>query len=122
MMRCLTLLFALLIVGCGGKSRPQDEVDRGKAAVVAALDNWKTNEPIAKLKSLSPPLDFNEELRSTQSLTDYTVTKVDSTDPIVIRVTVTMKLKDKKGKASEREAVYSVALKNPIAVARDPYF
>ena len=122
MMRCLTLLFALLIVGCGGKSRPQDEVDRAKAAVVAALDNWKANEPIAKLKALSPPLDFNEELRSTQSLTDYTVTKVDSTDPIVIRVTVTMKLKDKKGKASEREAVYSVALKNPIAVARDPYF
>lgn len=121
-MRFVAILIPMLFVGCGAKPRPQEEVDRAKAAVVASLDNWKTNEPIAKLKTLSPPLDFNEELRSLQMLTDYTVLKVDSSDPVVIRVTVTLKLKDKKGKATERESTYAVALKNPIAVARDPYF
>ena len=121
-MRLIAWLIPVLAVGCGASSRPQEEVDRAKAAVVSALDLWKANEPLAKLKTLSPPVDFSEELRLTQSLTEYAVLKVDSTDPVVIRVTVSLKLKDKKGKATEREAVYSVALKNPIAVARDPYF
>jgi hypothetical protein len=74
------------------------------------------------LKSLPEPVDFTEELRTTHTLTDYALGKVDASDKDVIRYTVTLKLKDKKGKASEREVVYSVALKNPIVVSRDPYF
>jgi hypothetical protein len=112
---------AVAAVGCGS-SRPQAEIDRGRQAVVAVLDNWKTNEPPAKLKTLPDPVSFTEELRATHKLTDYTVLKADGTDPEVIRVTVNLKLQDKKGKTSEREAVYSVALKSPVVVARDPYF
>ena len=40
----------------------------------------------------------------------------------MIRYTVSLTLKDKKGKVSEREAVYAVSLRTPIVVARDPYY
>ena len=35
---------------------------------------------------------------------------------------VVLKLKDKKGKLTDREVVFSVALKSPIVVSRDPYY
>jgi hypothetical protein len=37
-------------------------------------------------------------------------------------VTLKLKLKDRKGKATDREVVYAVALRTPVAVARDPYY
>ena len=91
-------------------------------AVAAALDNWKAGEPTANLKSLPDPVEFSEELRTSHKLVEYSILKTDGTDPDVVRYTVTLKLKDKRGKSSEREAVYSVALKSPVIVARDPYY
>lgn len=76
----------------------------------------------AKLKALPDPIDFTEELRGTHALADYTIVKADLSDAAVMRFTVALKLKDKRGKPSDREAVYSVALKTPVVVARDPYF
>ena len=55
-------------------------------------------------------------------LAGYEIVKTDAADPDVIRFTVKLQLKDRKGKASDREAVYAVALRSPVAVARDPYF
>jgi hypothetical protein len=103
--------------GCAG--RPQSEIDRGRQAIVAALDSWEANEPVAKLKSLPDPVEFSEELRATHTLTDYELGKVDDSDKSVIRYTVTLTL---KGKESRREVVFAVALKNPVVVARDPYY
>jgi hypothetical protein len=116
---CALALFAL---GCSSARHAPDAVERGRAAVVAALDNWKANEPAAKLKALADPVDFTEELRGAHALESYELTKTDATDAGVIRFTVALKLKDKKGKPSAREAVYSVAIKTPVVVARDPYF
>jgi hypothetical protein len=120
-MRTALVLLLAVVVGCGS-SRPPADVDRGRAAVTAALDNWKANEPPGKLKALADPVDFTEELWGTYALTDYTIVKEDAADPEVIRFTVKLQLKDRKGKATEREAVYSVALRTPVSVARDPYF
>ena len=118
----LTLLVGLFFVtGCGSR-RPAADVERGRQAVAAALDGWKANDPPAKLKALPDPVDFTEELRLTHALTDYAIGKADATDPEVIRYTVALKLKDKKGKATEREAVYAVTLKTPVVVTRDPYY
>ena len=116
----LAFLIVLPALGCGS-GRPAADVERGRKALVSALDSWKANEPPAKLKSLPDPVDFPEELRATHTLTDYTLGAVETSDPEFIRYRVTLKLKDRKGKASEREVVYAVALKNPIAVSRDPY-
>lgn len=114
-------LFAVTVAGCVSP-RPQADIDRGRQAVTAALDNWKANESPAKLKSLPDPVEFSEELRANHKLVDYSVVKADGSDPEVVRVTVSLKLQDRKGKPSEREAVYSVALTSPVVVARDPYF
>jgi hypothetical protein len=43
-LRLVPVAAALFAAGCGS-SRPQAEIDRGRAAVVAALDNWKANDP-----------------------------------------------------------------------------
>lgn len=109
------------LIGCADK-RPTADLERGRVAVVAALDSWQANEPLTKLKSLPDPVEFPEELRTTHTLTGYTLGKVDGTDPAVIRYSVTLSLKDRKGKLTEREVVYAVALKTPVVVARDPYY
>jgi hypothetical protein len=114
------LALLLFVTGCG--SRREADVERGRRAVTAALDGWKANSPPAGLKALPDPLEFADELRATHALADYTLGKVDATDPDVIRYTVTLKLRDKKGKPSEREVVYAVALKSPVVVSRDPYY
>lgn len=116
----LALVLVLPALGCGS-GRPAVDVERGRKALVAALDSWKANEPPAKLKSLPEPVDFPEELRTTHTLTDYTLGAVDTSDAEFIRFRVTLKLKDRKGKESDREVVYAVALKNPVAVSRDPF-
>jgi hypothetical protein len=119
--RACALLLLAFVSGCGSR-RPQADLDRGRAAVVAVLDSWKANEPTAKLKSLPDPVEFSDELRATHALTDYALGNVDASDKDVIRYAVKLKLKDRKGKATEREVVYSVALKSPVVVARDPYY
>ena len=122
MNRCLFAPVLLaFVIGCGS-GRPASDIERGRTAVVAVLDSWKANEPPAKLKSLPDPVEFTDELQGTHTLTDYAIGKVDTTDKDVIRYFVTLKLKDKKGKQTEREVAYAVALKSPIVVARDPYY
>ena len=116
-----SLLLVGLLMGCGS-SRSQADIDRGRDAVVAALDGWKKNEPPAALKSRPDPVEFTEELRTSYTLVEYTLGKADTSDKEVIRYAVTLKLKDRKGKSSEREVVYAVALKSPVVVARDPYY
>ena len=122
MIRTALLLVVLSpLIGCGSR-RPESEIERGRAAVAAALDAWKANDPPAKLKALPEPVEFAEELRAQYALTDYTLGKADGSDKDVIRYTVALKLKDKKGKLTEREVVYAVALKSPVVVSRDPYY
>jgi hypothetical protein len=119
----ITLLLGILsaVVGCSG-GRPESEVERGKQAVVAALESWKAKEPAAKLKSLPEPIEFTDELRATHALVGYSLGNVDGSDKDVVRYTVTLTLKDRRGKESSREVVFAVALKNPIVIARDPYY
>lgn len=121
MVRSALLLLAALAVGCGS-GRPKADLDRAKAAVVTSLDAWKANDPPAKLKSLPDPVEFSEELRATHTLTAYTVGKVDGSDPELVRVAVTLSLKDKKGKTTDRDVAYEVALRSPVVVCRDPYY
>ena len=122
MTRVIVSLGLVLLVGGCGSRRPEADVNRGRQAVTAAMDSWKANEPPSKLKSLADPVEFADELQKIYSLVDYTLGRVDTSDPEVIRYAVVLKLKDRKGKVTDREVVYSVALKTPVVVARDPYY
>jgi hypothetical protein len=117
-------LLALSAAGCGrGTSHAPDAVDRGREALEAALESWKKGEPVAKLKSLPEPIEFSDDTRQGgQRLLDYRLTRTDAADPAVIRYTAVLTLRDRRGKTAEREVTYSVALKSPITIARDPYF
>ncbi|MCS6865156.1 MAG: hypothetical protein RMJ56_13510 [Gemmataceae bacterium] len=122
MIRGLVVLTATAwLVGCAS-SRSESDIERGRLAVCAALEAWKAKEPAAQLLSRPEPIDFVEELQTTHQLLDYSLVGVDSSDKDVLRYTVTLKLIDKKGKTSTREAVYAVALRSPIAITRDPYY
>jgi hypothetical protein len=115
------LLATVLLLGCSS-SRSESDIERGRQAVCAALDAWKAREPASQLLARPDPIDFYEELQSTHKLLEYSLLSVDASDKEVIRYTVTLKLADKKGKPSTREAVYAVVLRSPIAVTRDPYY
>ncbi len=122
-MRHSSLFVILLVSGCGtGGSRSQEELDRARQATTAVLDAWKGNQPSTVLLALPDPISFQDELRETHALTDYSIVKVDSSDKAVIRLTVRLEMKDKKGKPSTREVVFAVALNSPIVVTRDPFF
>src|SRR4051794_34505821 len=101
MIRLIPLLLVLPFAAGCGSGRPAAEVDRARHAVEAALDSWKANEPPDRLKTRPEPADFAEELRATHALAGYAIVKADASDKDVIRFTVTLTLKDKKGKASE---------------------
>lgn len=122
-MRLFRLTFLFILVILAGCTPPHSSADvgRGQKALIAALDSWKANEPPEKLKSLSEPVEYTDELRTTHKLLDYTIGKSDPKDPEVIRYTVALKLQDRKGKQEDRTIVYMVALKSPIVIARDPY-
>jgi hypothetical protein len=117
MLRTSVAFILIACAGCGG-GRPRADVDRGKDALVAALENWKKNEPAAKLSGVQ----FAEDLRKTHDLTDYAVGPANATDPKFLLFPVTLKLKDKKGKATDREVTYSVELATPVRVMHDPYY
>ena len=118
----LAILVPALALGCGGDKRSAADIERARVAVVVALDSWKANGPAAGLKAAPDPVEFSEEMRATHTLTGYDLGKVDGSDPAVIRWAVILHLKDRKGKASDREEVYAVALKSPVVVSRDPYY
>jgi hypothetical protein len=112
------LLFA---AGCGGSPAPEADLDRGRRAVVAALDGWKASDPPARLKDLPDPILFTEELRPTHALTGYALGTPAAADGGVVRVPVTLSLRDRRGKPTTREAVYVVAPGPRLAVGRDPF-
>ncbi len=117
-------LLAILAVAAGcarGPYSPAD-VDRGRQAVIAALDGWKARDPAGRLKDRPDPVDFSEDLARAHTLLDYSLGPTDATDPQNLRYTVRLKLRNAKGKVSEREVAYAVELRSPVRVVRDPYF
>lgn len=121
LIRVLSLLVIAPTVGCDGSKHSKADVERGRKALAAALDGWKSGEPPNRLRALPDPAEYTDELRSTHKLTDYTIGPPNATDPAVIRYPVALKLQDRKGKAQDRSAVFEVKLGTPVVIARDPY-
>jgi hypothetical protein len=117
----LLVVLLPLVAGCGGRApHPRETVERGRLAVEAAPESWKRGESVSRLKALPETEEFTDDDRTAgRRPLDYRLLR---TDPAVIRYTVTLTLQDRRGRRSEREVTYSVALKSPTVVARDPYF
>jgi len=114
----------ILIGGCKKNLFPQESLDRARAAVESGLTSWQKGEAPQVLASRSDPVQFFDDLwTSGNRLVSFQVkdTVGDNQDNI-IRCFVVLTLKDKKGRSSEREVAYQVTLKNPVVIARDPYF
>jgi hypothetical protein len=124
LLRLFPLALALVAGGCEFQHSKAD-VERGRLALAAALDSWKTREPADRLKARTDPIEFNDDLRRTHALADYTLGTPTRTDPEVLRYPATLKLEalkgKAKGKAEDRSVVFMVALKSPIAISIDPY-
>jgi hypothetical protein len=119
----LMLLLALPVLGCGGRSFSQTEVDRARQALETSLTSWKKGEPAAGLKKLPEPILFAEEWPERGlRLLAYEITDSKHTDAETIRFSVKLTVQDRRGRKEERRVTYAVALKSPIAVGRDPYF
>ena len=121
MIRLLVLVPLVVALGCG-KTHSKADVTRGEQALAAALDAWKNNEPPDRTKSLPDPVEFADELRQSHTLVEYTMGKADASDPAVLRIPVSLKLKDRKGKATDRDVMFEVKLTSPVLIARDPYY
>jgi hypothetical protein len=119
--RLVPIATLVLALGCGQQPHSKADAERGRAALTAALDAWKGNEPPDALKSRPDPVEFTDELRRTHKLVEYTLGEPDRTDPEVLRYPVTLKLQGRKGPPEERRVVFMVALKSPVVIARDPY-
>jgi len=119
----ILLGMVVLLVGCGGPAHSQSDLDRAKAALEIALDSWKQGEVAAKLRSRPEPITFvDDDQKTGHKLVAYEWDGTGATDREMIRFTVKLSVQDRKGKKMERSTTYAVALKNPIAIGRDPYF
>ncbi len=121
MIRIGTVLAMVALAGCGKATHTDDEIARGKQALVASLDSWKNKEPVETLKSRPESIEFSEDLRKANELIEYTILATETADSKVVSFRTKLSIKDKKGKTTEREFLYSVDFRTPLRVFRDPY-
>ncbi len=121
MIRSCTLFAIVALAGCDKPTHSDDEIARGNQTLVAALDSWKNKEPVEKLKGQPEPIEFSEDLRKANELVEYSILATETTDPKVVSFRTKLSIKDKKGKTTDREFLYSVDFRTPLRVFRDPY-
>lgn len=114
----------ILIGGCKKNRFTQENLDRARAAVESGLTSWQKGEAPQVLASRPDPVQFFDDLwTSGNRLVSFQIKDtVGDNQDVIIRCSVALTLKDKKGRTSEREVTYQVTLKSPVVVARDPYF
>jgi hypothetical protein len=125
MIRCLWLIGLLALVGCGGGPGPQspEEIAAAQSAVTGPLDAWKAGEPASKWNKDTGTVKFvDEEWKLGSVLLDYKMGKAEGLKGENTRCSATLTLRDRKGKKSDREVVYSVKPGTPTLVSRDPFY
>ena len=117
-------LLPALAFGCArGPAFSQADIDRARQALEACLDAWKHGEKPESLRARPEPIEFAEEWpRAGYKLLDFQVLGTEHTDAETMRFTVALTVQDRRGKREDRRVTYAVALANPIAVGRDPFY
>jgi hypothetical protein len=108
-----------LVAGCG---KPLDEpvdLDRASAVLHAALDAWKQGERYGDLQNRDPPIYFNEpEWRAGKKLVSFKAGKVELMGRQG-RCLVRLSLRDREGKATERDISYQIDTTPRIVIVRE---
>jgi len=113
------LILALGTAGCGGPAAtPADPAD-GRKALQAALDAWKGGEKPDALAQRTPSIHVSDgDWKSGLLLESY---KADDEGKLIgsdLNYTVVLELKNAKGKASKKTAVYAVSTHPQLLVLR----
>jgi hypothetical protein len=117
---CLTGGALVLIAGCGlgERAEPADR-DQAQKALQTVLDAWKAGEKPENLENLTPPIHVKDaDWRGGFLLVGY---KADQEGRLVgfdINYPVILELKSPKGKPVKKTAVYSIATRPSLLVAR----
>jgi hypothetical protein len=111
---------ALLLAAAGCTGRPPEPVDPGRAREVlhTALDAWQKGDPGEALQNRSPAiLVIDEEWRGGYRLVSY---RLEGDQPLGggLRCRVSLSLKDLRGRAVRKQAVYSVGTSPALTVTR----
>lgn len=125
MIRCIALIGFLAVAGCGSGPGPQsaEELASAQSAVKTSLDAWKAGHAAAKWEKESASVKFvDEEWRHGAVLLDYKLEKAEGLRGENTRCWTVLTIRDRKGRRSEKEAVYSVKPGAPILVTRDPFY
>ncbi|MCI0456171.1 MAG: hypothetical protein L0Z62_04220 [Gemmataceae bacterium] len=118
----LTLVVPLS--GCGGKrGLSQADLDRARQAVEASLETWKKGEPAAKLSALNPPVQMTDpDWKAGSKLLKHEIKKTEGLQGENARCWVVLSVQDRKGRKSDKDAVYEVNLGGgKVVIGRDPF-
>lgn len=115
----LTLLLLLLLglTGCGSMASPSDPVE-GLKVLQTTLDAWKAGEQPADLAKRTPPIHVSDgDWLSGLRLQNYSTgeNKLVGSD---VNYNVVLELKNAKGAAVKKDAVYAVTTSPKLLVNR----
>jgi hypothetical protein len=121
----MALGLLVVLAGCWSEGTTENgakhDAGRAKAALVTALDAWKSGGAKA-LKGLNPPVRLaDEDFSAGWRLTDFEIEEPDAPVNAHQDVAVILLLKDGRGKTVRREARYQVASEPDLAVLRSDH-
>jgi hypothetical protein len=109
------------MAGCH-QAPPAFDLPGAEAAVRTALDAWKRGEPVAALRGLPSPIEFqDDDWQAGASLIEFDVIKTFA-EPDGARCSVVLTVKRPQGQPERKEATYHVKTEPKLVIARDPYF
>jgi hypothetical protein len=117
----LLLACAILgLAGCSGSSRPKPaDAAQAREALRLALKTWQNGVTPESLKEREPPIQvLDHEWRTGYRLVRYELGR-DGQIGTNLRCQVQLALKNSKGKALNKKAVYSVGTSPVVTVTRE---
>lgn len=111
----------LVLVGCSRTNAPTD-VPAAKAALTAALETWKSGQPVTALQERSPSvLMVDQAWQKGERLESFETTGEGSDDGVNLHCAVNLVLCNKQGVRRNEAVTYIVGTSPSITIFRDPF-
>ena len=114
-------LLACLIAGCAGRgdTGPRAGPPEAKELVRIGLEAWKTKQSLPLMASGQPLRFDDEDAEAGLKLLDYDIRDTPSEWSEEAGLSVTLSLRDRKGRPVSRHAVYQVTRHPELIICRD---